>query len=68
MMHMACESPPPCRSASTGISNGWLDGISKDSFEGTSSPSFSGSRAVKLRNESMAQDVVEGESKSEDVW
>ena len=65
MMHMACESPPPCRSVSTGISNGWFDGISKDSFEGTSSPSFLGSRNVKSRNESMARDVEVGESESE---
>jgi len=60
MMHMACESPPPDRSVSTGISNGWLDGISKDSFEGAPSPSLLGSRNVKSRNESMARNVGAG--------
>lgn len=64
MMHMACESPPPCRSVSTGISNDGPGGMSKGSVEGTLRPSFLGSRNVKSRNESMGE-CGQGEGKSD---
>ena len=64
MTHMEYVSPPPCCSASTGISESSLEGPSKGSYEGALSPPFSGSRYVKSRNESMARNTARRESKS----
>ena len=55
----------PALSASTGMSKGSLEVASKDSCGGTSSSWFPGRRNAKSRNESMARDMAQGESKSE---
>ena len=63
--HMEYVSPPPCRSESTGMSVGSLEGTSKNPCGDTGSPSVSGSRDVKSKNESIvARNMAQRESGS----